>query len=501
MRLSPGPYAAASGLGLGAPEPFDFERLIAKARALAAGPFRPYTMRAAEVLQRIDYDAGWKIRFRPEFALWADGSGPFPVRLFLPGRYQREAVELHLVERGWARPVLFSLDAFDIPADSPARDLPPDIGFAGFRVMHPKGHGDWLAFLGASYFRSAGPLDQYGMSARGIAIDTALPKGEEFPRFTAFWLDPAPRRRHSFTIYALLDGPSIAGAFRFLVAKRQTVVMTVRAKLFPRRDIERLGVAPLTSMFWYGEGSRRGAPDWRPEIHDSDGLALWTGAGERIWRPLNNPPGVQTNSFLDTNPRGFGLLQRDRAFASYEDSAANYHLRPSVWVEPLGYWGEGAVQLVEIPTDDEIHDNIVAYWVPKWEIKAGQEWTFDYRLHWVSEEPFPAKVGRVVATRIGRGGIAGQPRPRGEQKFVIDFAGGPLDRLPADAAVTPEITVMRGSITGNVTAYRVAAAGAWRASFDIRPESASPVDLRCFLRRGDQPLTETWLYQHFPEIG
>lgn len=490
-------FAGGADAPLGAPQAFDFDRLTARAKMMASQPYAPFVVRGAHVLERIDYDAHWKIRFKPNWALWPRGQGPFPVRMFHPGRYQKESVKIHLSARGQAREVLFAPDYFTMPDGHPAQALPKDIGFSGFRVMHPRGDGDWLAFLGASYFRSAGALDQYGLSARGLAIDTALASGEEFPRFTEFWLEAAPRQRDSFTIYALLDGPSVTGAYRFLVRRTEGAVMDVRARVFARRDIERLGAAPLTSMFWFAEHNRQQAVEWRPEIHDSDGLAIWTGAGERIWRPLNNPPGVQTNSFLDVDPKGFGLLQRDRAFANYEDPGANYDKRPSVWVEPLDAWGRGVVQLVEIPTDDEIHDNIVAYWVPETPMRAGAERQFDYRLHWLADEPFPARTGRVVVTRTGLGGIAGQPRPKGRSKFVIDFAGGPLDRLPEEAKVAPVVTAARGSILGDVVAFRVNATRRWRATFDVQAEGPEPVDLRCYLRLGDKTLTETWLYQHF----
>ena len=229
---------------------------------------------------------------------------------------------------------------------------------------------------------------------------------EEFPYFISFWLEPASDPK-ALMIYALLDGPSISGAYRILASSQGRVVMDIEAVLFPRTAIPRLGIAPMTSMFWYSETNHMQSRDWRPEIHDSDGLAMWTGTGERIWRPLNNPPFVQTSSFFDKNPKGFGLLQRDRNFENYQDTGTFYDRRPSLWVEPLEPWGEGAMQLVEIPSDYEIDDNIVAYWVPQAPVLAGSTWTFKYRLHWVADEPYPANLGRVIATRLGRGGVVG----------------------------------------------------------------------------------------------
>jgi glucans biosynthesis protein len=277
------------------------------------------------------------------------------------------------------------------------------------------------------------------------------------------------------------------------------VVMNVHCELFCRAAMSRLGVAPLTSMYWYGENERRKAADWRPEIHDNDGLALWTGKGERIWRPLINPPSVQTNSFMDNNPKGFGLIQRDRDFENYEDDGAYYNKRPGIWVEPKGNWGAGAVQLVEIPTDDEIHDNIVAYWRPDGDIAAGQNLSFDYRLYWQNTEPaFPKNIAKVVATRLGRGGIPGQnPWPRDKHKFVVDFTGGPLAQLQQRFDVTPVTNTSRGKID-NAYVIKVVGTDRWRALFDLQIDGDAPVDLRLYLKLGNKTLSETWLYQYFP---
>jgi glucans biosynthesis protein len=482
---------------LGLPEKFDFTLLCERARQLAAQPFRPSLVAQTSALEQIDYDAYQKIRFRPGRALWSDRAGSFPISFFHLGRYFKEPVSIHVVEAGEAREIIYSPDFFDIPANHVAWTLPRGIGFAGFRVMNPDSRGDWLAFLGAAYFRSAGPLKQYGPSARGVAIDTGLSSPEEFPRFTSFWLE-ASAEASALNIYALLDGPSLAGAYRMIASRQSSVIMEIRAEIFIRKPVQRLGIAPLTSMFWYGENNRSQAKDWRPEIHDSDGLAIWTGNGERIWRPLVDPPSVQTNSFMDKDVRGFGLLQRDRDPDHFQDDQVFYERRPSVWVEPVGPWGEGAVQLVEIPTDDEVHDNIVAYWVPKQPASSGAALSFDYRLRWVAEEPFPPAAGRVVATRLGRGGVPGQAHPPGRRKFAVDFAGGPLE-LQADAGnVVPVVTASRGEVH-DAAALHVTGSNRWRAFFDLQATGPAPINLRMFLRGGDRALTETWLYQYFPE--
>lgn len=492
---------AAAGPTLGAPEPFDFDRLRERARRLAGRPHRSPPEPYPKLLDAIDYDTYQKIRFRRSNALWGDEAGTMPVELFHLNRYARKPVAIHVVREGEARRVRYAPSLFDYGSAKRAQRLAEDLGFAGFRVLHPGDRqGDWLAFMGASYFRSAGALDQYGLSARGVAVDTALPdRKEQFPRFTSLWLQQ-PKDSHRIVVHALLEGISLTGAYRFDCCKGEGVLVDVHAELFQREDIARLGLAPLTSMYWYSETNHRRGSDWRPEVHDSDGLAMWSGAGERIWRPLNAPPHPRTSTFVDHDPKGFGLLQRDRDFDHYQDDGVFYDRRPSVWVEPKGEWGAGAVHLVELPTDDEIHDNIVAFWVPQKPASAGTGWKVDYRVHWVATEPCVPAVGRVVATRLGRAGIPGQheKRPPHGRKIVIDFRGGPLAELEQRYDLEVVVQASRGTIQ-NRHALKVVGTDRWRGSFDLLVEGSQPVDLRCYLRLGERTLTETWMYQFLPD--
>lgn len=493
--------SAATQLPLGKPEPFSWDALRKHAQQLATGKYQPTPQPYSKLLDTIDYDTYQKIQFRPQDALFTQPGDAFAVQFFHLGRYAQQPVAIYTIEDGHARTVEYSPALFNYGSTGLAQKVPKDLGFAGFRVMNSgKEPGDWLAFQGASYFRSAGPLNQYGLSARGIAVDTAVAgDSEEFPRFTAFWLEEPHKQADTIVIYALLDGPSITGAYRFHCHKGRTVVMDVHAELFQRAKIDRLGIAPLTSMYWYSETNARRSPDWRPEIHDSDGLAMWTGSGERIWRPLNNPLHVQTNSFFDQNPKGFGLLQRDRNFDHYQDDGVFYNRRPSVWVEPRGDWGAGAVMLVELPTNDEIDDNIVAFWVPNKTAAAGTSWSFDYKLYWSAAEPFMPSVARVVATRIGRSGVPGQHAARDPngRKFVIDFTGGPLAHMKQRYDVEVVVRASRGHVD-NAHALKVVDTPLWRTSFDLHAAGKELVDLRCYLRLGKQTLTETWLYQFLP---
>ena len=489
--------ASAAGVRLGPARPFSFAGLVEVAKKNAGQPYKAPEPRAAGIIHSIDFDAVQKIRFRPDHALWAAGSQLYPAAFFHLSRYSNQSVALNVVEKSQQRPILYGPDYFDYGGTGLDPKKLAELGFSGFRLMDGQNKPiDWLAFQGASYFRSSGQDAQYGASARGIAINTVGTTPEEFPRFSEYWLE---ENGQVVTVYALLDGPSITGAYKFDAMKAGAVVMDVHCQLFCRANIARLGVAPLTSMYWYGENERPKAADWRPEIHDSDGLALWTGKGERIWRPLINPPQVQTNDFQDSAPKGFGLMQRDRDFANYQDDGAFYNKRPGIWVEPKGDWGAGAVELVEIPTQDEIQDNIVAYWRPARELRKGDSLAFDYRLYWQNSEPaYPDTIAKVVATRLGRGGIPGQnPWPRDAHKFVVDFSGGALNQMAQRYDIKAMVTASRGEIE-NPYVLKVVGTDRWRAAFDLKLEGSQPADLRLFLRLGDKTLSETWLYQYFP---
>lgn len=479
---------------LGRAEAFSWEALKRQAMALSERPFVP--LPRVEAAAAVDYDALNSIRYRDSAALWPDRPGQ-SVRLFPLGKYAREPIAIHLVEGGRARALSYSPDLYEMPEDSPARALTSgNGGFAGFRVMNPGNVGDWLAFQGASYFRTAGPLHQYGLSARGLAIDTGLSTPEEFPVFRAFWLEPG---EDAFTVYALLDGPRVAGAYCFVnrVIENE-IVQEVTLSILLRGDVERLGFAPMTSMYWYGETEPGPRRDWRPEIHDSDGLLIANGAGERLWRPLVNPPRTALNAFLDRNPRGFGLMQRDRAYDNYEDDGVFYHKRPSLWAEPIGDWGEGTVDLVEIPTQGETDDNIAAFWQPKAPARAGMRYDLAYRLRWLGGEPDAAPLARVVGTYRGLGGRPGHPAQEDVIKLVVDFEGAAL-KGRARGDVAAEVAT-----NGNIlmqAAYPVAERpDRWRLMIDVEARNGSATDLRGALVCCGAQLTETWLYQ-LPMIG
>jgi len=482
-------------------QPFSKDWLRETARRLARDSYVTPTDARPPWLAAMTWDDYQALNnFRIDHSLWAGGALPFQARFFHLGLYFHHPVKIHEVADGLARPITFSPEMFKYGPR--VKDRIPaqvgDLGFAGFRI---NSRADWdrdmFSFLGASYFRAVGASKQYGLSARGLAIDTAMDRPEEFPAFRSFWLErPAPDAT-ALTLHALLDSPSVAGAYSFAVTPGDITVMEVECHLFPRRPIERLGIAPMTSMYQCGENDRRIADDYRPEIHDSDGLALWTGAGERIWRPILNPHYIRVNSFSDDNPRGFGLLQRDQNFDHYQDNGANYHKRPSLWVEPVGDWGRGMVQLVELPTADETLDNIVAFWNPAEPAQPGREMSFRYRLYWGAHPPKRPTVAEVVATRVGVGGVPGVKHTGPLRKFVLDFQGGSLPQLPETAKVEAVVAASRGEIR-DVATHPMRESDLWRCHFDLSADGSEPVDLRCFLRDAGEALSETWLYQWSP---
>ncbi|MES2497831.1 MAG: glucan biosynthesis protein [Pseudomonadota bacterium] len=479
------PRAKAGG------QAFGWDWLKGHAAALARSKAGPLPKPDPRALANT-YDAANRISFRPDKTIFADDG--YGVRLFPLLKAAPVPVEIAIVENGRAHRLEHSEDMFQVgPGEGPEPHILP--GVAGFRVTNRNGIGDWLAFLGASYFRSSGPLHQYGLSARGLAIDTGIDGREEFPAFTHFWLE---RTRTGLTVYALLQGPSVVGAYRFVNRmEKDAVVQDVSSALWLRKDVQRLGIAPLTSMFWYDEGNPQARADWRPEIHDSDGLLIHNRAGERIWRPLGNPPRPTINAFADSRGgSAFGLLQRDRAFDHYQDDGVFYEKRPSLWVEPQGDWGPGSVMLYEIPTTKETDDNIVAFWTPDRPAKAGSTFAFDYRLRWLPGEPVAASLARVVDRWTGTAGRPGLEPIANARRLVVDFEGPALKGLDRQSGVTAAISIDQGKVL-TVDAYPVVGqANRWRMIADVT-RSARTANLRATLEKDGRPLSETVIHQFY----
>ncbi|MGH7072244.1 MAG: glucan biosynthesis protein, partial [Acetobacteraceae bacterium] len=408
----PAPAAHPAPTGRARPARFGFADVQRLARQRAAAPYVNRSPRLPDSLATLSYNQYRYIRFRADHALWR-GQGLFEVQFFHRGfAYRRRVNITDIALDGTLHPLSYSAADFDYSGSGlQPQGLPANLGFAGFRVRYPLQQPDrkdeLIVFLGASDFRVLGRNQDFGAWARGLAIDVASADGEEYPYFTDFWLvQPQPQQR-TLEIYALLDSPSLTGAYRFEIRPSGATDVEVTATLYPRHSVTKLGIAPLNSMYFYGENSPRAVDDYRPEVHDSDGLEEQAGDGEWLWRPLSNPKTLTVSSFQDDNPRGFGLVQRDRDFDHYQDEAAQYQRRPSYWVAPLGNWGQGRVELVEIPSSEEIHDNIIAYWVPATPLTPGQPFNFSYLLTAYLTSPLWPPGGRAIATRTAR--VDGHP--------------------------------------------------------------------------------------------
>lgn len=458
-----------------------------RARELSRTPYRPADRPLPASLAGLSYDAYRDLRFSPAKAIWRAEGLPFQLQMFHRGGIFRDPVDLFETTRDQARPIAFSEGLFSYGAQTPGV-LPSDLGFAGFRVHAPMDvpgrFDEVVAFLGASYFRAVARGLDYGLSARGLALGAGEP-GETFPAFRAFWIErPAPDAR-SLVIHALLDSGATTGAFRFQVTPGTLTVMDVEARLYPRRPLDTVGIAPLTSMYLFGPEQPRRYDDFRPEVHDSDGLLTDDGRGGRIWRPLVHTPRTRVTDFDAGPPRGFGLLQRQRAFAAYQDLEANYHRRPGAWVEPLEGFGRGSVRLVELGARSEAEDNIVAMWRPAAPMAAGREHRLRYRLSWGATPEPRTSLSQAVAWRAGAGH---DPRRR---RFLVDFAplpAGGLEGLDAQVSATG------GSIRVESVQPNASIGGA-RVSFELDPAGAATSDLRLTLVRGRTAVSEMWMYR------
>lgn len=483
-------WAEEPGLQVGAPVPFDADVVRARAQAMAQSDYVARPM-IPEAWRNLTYDQYRKIWFDARNALWEGTDAPQRVDVFPPGLYFPRGVEMSEVSGGMARPLMFDMGVFDTTDKFPDVPIDATLGYSGLRLRaeleQPDIFQEYAVFQGASYFRGIGTGQFYGLSARGLALKTGDPMGEEFPDFVAFWMERPEPGQKTVILHALLDSPSCTGAYRFAITHGETLVMDVDAELFARTDMPHVGIAPLTSMFLFDDMDRQRFDDFRPAVHDSDGLLIHNGAGEIIWRPLANPVTLQISAFSDDDPRGFGLCQRARDFGDFNDLEAHYHERPGLWVTPGEGWGRGSVTLVEIPADLEIYDNIVAYWRPADGIRAGDAHKMSYRLDWgIDPAPHPERALAVLNTAAGG-------RPEGGRIFTIDFEGS--DLVPEDLDELVKIVrTSHGEVTEGVL-QRNPETGGPRLAFTFYAGDAAYAEFRAQLRLADGPLTEVWLYR------
>ncbi len=477
-----------------APAAFTHEVVQRLASELAGKAHQAPSAVLPEGVAELDYDQFRQIRFRPERTIWRGEDLNFEVQVLPTGWLFKTGVEISIVGQNAVLPLSPDNAYFDL---SPlASKLSPEsrLGFSGFRITGPLNRPDVfdeiIVFQGASYFRALSRGQSYGLSARGLGLNVGKQGGEEFPFFRRLWIEKPEKRASQIVIHALLDSPSVTGAYRFQVAPGPTTVIEVQATLYPRKELPDVGIAPLTSMFLFSGIDRSRISDFRPAVHDSDGLSIINGWGERIWRPLNNPRRLHTSDFLDQNPSGFGLIQRSRSFADYQDLEAYYERRPSAWVQPRDSWGLGAVRLFEIPTDEEIHDNIVAFWKPAQPLAAGKAHNFNYTLSWPDQAPRSWSGAFVAATRAGL--INGPQRRSGFIQFAVDFKG--LSLPPGADLPVARVEASTGAVSTPVVQANPSIDG-MRVSFSLDPKAATTSELRLALHHKEKPISETWLYR------
>jgi periplasmic glucans biosynthesis protein len=481
----------------------------------AEKPFHSPRADLPKVLRQdnLDYDKYREIRFRRDRALWTADDLPFRVEFFHPGYLYQEPVHIYEFTLTHVQPIRFVQDFFDYGKLDIANEIPSKTGYAGFRILYPLNKTNQLdelgAFLGASYFRLLGKDQRYGLSARGLALDSGeSDRPEEFPIFTDWWLGKPQKEDTEVRLFAILDSVSCTGAYEFLIRPGETTVCDVEAVLYlratntihavnPKRPpIATIGLAPLTSMFWFGKNSERKPDDYRSEVHDSDGLLAHMDSGEWLWRPLDNPSVMRNQIFYAPNIRGFGLMQRERSFAAYQDSFNLYHLVPSVWVEPHGDWHEGSLHLVELNSGFEGLDNIVVFWDPKNKPAPLQPYHFGYTLKWQSgDADIKLSENRAVSTRVGLDLSCQDCR-----QIVIDFDGPKLDALPENSPPVAIANSSTNAVILNNQVTRNTDLGTWRIILKMQPKpgNVDPVDLRCTLQKGTNIVSETWTYQWSP---
>ncbi|WP_408740275.1 glucan biosynthesis protein [Acetobacter sp. AN02] len=477
------------------PLPFENHTVSDIARRLAASAYKAPDQTLPKAISNLNFDQFSSIAFRPDMALWHGQNLAFDVEFFPRGYLYSPKIDIYEVVDGQYAPVPYNPDMFTY--GDPALRVTDDIGFSGLRLRYaintPGVMEEFCVFLGASYFRAVARGQNYGLSARGFADGTGdAARGEEFALFRAFWLERPQPGMDLVVLHALLDSPSLAGAFRFTIRPGDMTIFDVQSTLFPRVAISESGIAPLTGMYYFDANDRSHIDDWRPAAHDSEALQIWTGSDQQLFRPLRNPLDLQFSAFSDISPRGFGLMQRRRTFRDFEDLALNYEKRPSLWIEPIGDWGPGSVDLVEIPTPNEVNDNIVSFWRPKDPLKAGHEYPYAYRMYWGADTPFPTRLARIGETRVGM-----VTDHKDGRFFAIDFTGAPFEDLAPDAKFHLIPQTSAGNIRNVVVEPNPHIKG-WRTTFEFYPGDAKIAELSAVLANDQGTVSEKWMYRWTP---
>jgi glucans biosynthesis protein len=459
--------------------------VVEAARLLSRRPYSPPNVALPEPFANLTAEAYGGIRHRPERRIWAEENRSFTLEPMHRGSIYAAPVAISVVEDGTVRRLVYDANRYNFGRLAPPAQ-PGDLGFSGFRLLAPGDEGREIAvFQGGTFFRSLAKGQVPGALSRALAIRTADPRGEEFPLFRAFWIE-RPGTDNVVTIHAVADSESATAAFRFTLRANDVTILDTEATIFARAAIETIGLAPMQTTFYFGGNRRRSIDDLRPAVFENNGLQMLNGRGEWIWRPLANPEQLQVSSFMDDNPRGFGLMQRERDFGAFQDDDNRYDLKPSLWIEPIGDWGPGSVQLIEIPSEAEWNDNVIAFWRPRAPLAAGSETPLAYRQFWCWNPPDKPRLAQATAFRLGRGSQARRRR------CLVEFVGEVFAADPGETKLN--LTASQGQVLAPrlvLSAQRQSA----RVLFELDPGSETASELRLVIEQGDKPLSETWLYR------
>ncbi len=478
-------------------EAFDPASVVEMARQLAAKPYRAPTAELPEPFANLSYEQYAGIKHRPERAIWAVAETGFALEPLHRGNVFSTPMQINLVSDGHSRRVPYDPARYDLGKLTPPAEA-REIGFSGVRIMQAVGNGKFRElgiFQGASVFRSLTSGQTPGVMARGLAIKTADPKGEEFPLFRALWIERPTIATRTLVIHAVLDSDSVAGAYRFTIRPGDATIIDIECTLFPRVALDHVGLGAMQAAYLYGPMDRRRGDDIRPGIYEATGLQMLNGKDEWLWRPISNREALQISAFVDDNPKGFGFLQRDRHFDRFQDDEQHWETKPSLWVEPLGDWGPGYVTLVEIPADSQVNQNMIAYWRPKAALAAGSEVNFAFRQFWCWSPPERPPLAMTRLSRSGR--VQNAPANARRRRFLVEFGGENLKNATLLNELTVSLSASPGA-AGNVRRYTDAEKGTFRVSFDIDAGGESQSELRLSLEAQGKPVSETWLYRWTP---
>lgn len=476
---------------MGDGQAFDAGKVADIARQLSKQPFTALANDLPGIFSNLDINQYNAIKPRQPYQIWSGDDRGIVVEPLHRGFVFTNAVDLYLVEDGTVHRIAYEASRYDFGSLNVPANI-GDIGFSGFKLTSTIDGPpfDFAFFQGASFFKAIARGQNFGALARTLTLKPAEARGEEFPFFRAFWLERPAAGSNSITIHAVLDTESTTGAVRMTARPGDMTIIDVETTLFPRVNLEHVGLGGIGSTYFFGPNDRRNSDDIRPAVYESDGLQILNGRGEWIWRPLHNPETLQISAFVDQSPKGFGLLQRERAYEAFEDDEQRYDRRPSLWIEPLGDWSEGTVQLLEIPTDSEFNDNILAYWRPKAVMQAGSEISLAYRQYWCWTPPERPDLAIVGTTRTGQG-TSGRHR-----RFIVDFTGDILGTTPA-GDIKPVISLGPGVIQ-NLKLWPYPERKTARIAFELDPGNENASEMRLILEADGKQISETWLYRWTP---